>query len=100
MHRLSPVSPCWNARRLTTALAKTGAGSRRRQGVDVAKTDQVTIPSEKGERVEVLPLALLGISNIIVGVWGGMVKIGRCFASAGVRLEFFYRHPGAGQQYH
>ena len=50
--------------------------------------------------MEVLPLALLGISNIIVGVWGGMVKIGRCFASVGVRPEPFYRHPGGGQQYH
>ena len=37
----------------------------------------------------VLSLSLRGISVIIVGVWGGMVKIGRCFASAGVRLEFF-----------
>ena len=37
-----------------------------------------------------LPLALLGISNIIVGVWDGMVKIGRCFASAGCRSEPFF----------
>ena len=43
----------------------------------------------------VLPLALLAISNIIVGVWGGMVKIGRCLASAGVRLEFFIGIPAA-----
>ena len=37
-----------------------------------------------------LPLAVLGISNIIVGVWDGMVKIGRCFASAGVSPEPFF----------
>ena len=38
----------------------------------------------------ILPLVLLGISNIIGGIWDGMVKIGRCFASAGICPEPFF----------